>query len=84
MGQQFEHVGTSPVVVHRGQEPELAARDVEDGHRAAARHGHGVRRREEAVEGLLKAEAMMEELGDTPDSYWLARTREALVRLGQA
>ncbi|RJP33117.1 MAG: hypothetical protein C4536_05215 [Actinobacteria bacterium] len=39
-------------------------------------------RREEAVEELRKAEAMMEELRVIPDSYWLTRTREALARLG--
>ncbi|MDD3717385.1 MAG: hypothetical protein PHP28_01825 [Actinomycetota bacterium] len=38
-------------------------------------------RREEALESLRKAEEMYLEMGVTPDSYWLARTRKALARL---
>jgi len=38
-------------------------------------------RREEALENLRKAEEMYLEMGVAPDSYWLARTREALARL---
>jgi len=38
-------------------------------------------RRKEALENLMKAEQMYLDMGVCPDSYWLARTREALARL---
>jgi tetratricopeptide (TPR) repeat protein len=38
-------------------------------------------RREEALESLKKAETMYQEMGVTPQSYWLKRTQEALARL---
>ncbi|RPJ04604.1 MAG: hypothetical protein EHM36_09915 [Deltaproteobacteria bacterium] len=39
-------------------------------------------RRSEAFESLKKAEAIYREIQVIPDSYWLARTREALAGLG--
>ena len=41
-----------------------------------------VGRNEEALETLKKAEALYLEMKVTPKSYWLARTREALAKLG--
>jgi tetratricopeptide (TPR) repeat protein len=40
-------------------------------------------RKEEALESLMKAETMYQEMEITPGSYWLKRTQEALVKLGQ-
>jgi tetratricopeptide (TPR) repeat protein len=40
-------------------------------------------RGEEALENLKRAEEMYREMGVIPQSYWLARTREALARLGE-